>query len=362
MALVAVKGHALIFVLTVLYWLAVQGALATLGQPRISDFTSFALGFIFASVPILFLALVTVKFIRLAMVERPERPTLALAREMKDFLTDRARLLHGLPLVVSLSIVIECYTDLKFNIPALAPFSWDAALMEMDRVLHFGRHPWEWLQPLLGYAPVTFVINLAYNLWFIVMWAFWVMLAFARHASALRTQFFISFILLWAVGGSALAALFSSAGPCYYSALGLSPDPYLPLMEYLRGVHEMIPLWAVDTQTLLWSAHTGEQNIVGGISAMPSMHNASTLLFTLVAWQLDRRLGWTMIGYSVLIFLGSVHLGWHYAVDAYLGWAVAALAWWLAGRLARWNENLPWTRTMEQHAATLRQDRPSERT
>ena len=50
-------------------------------------------------------------------------------------------------------------------------------------------------------------------------------------------------------------------------------------------------------------------------------------LFALTAFQLDKRLGWAMVAFAVVIMLGSVHLGWHYAVDGYFS-AVVVLALW----------------------------------
>ena len=44
---------------------------------------------------------------------------------------------------------------------------------------------------------------------------------------------------------------------------------------------------------------------------------------------------WTMWGFAAVIMIGSVHLGWHYAVDGYLGAAVAWGAWRAGRRLSR---------------------------
>jgi len=37
--------------------------------------------------------------------------------------------------------------------------------------------------------------------------------------------------------------------------------------------------------------------------------------------------------YAVFIAIGSVHLGWHYAIDGYVGAALAGACWLLAGRV-----------------------------
>jgi hypothetical protein len=38
-----------------------------------------------------------------------------------------------------------------------------------------------------------------------------------------------------------------------------------------------------------------------------------------------------LTAYAVIIFIGSVHLGWHYALDGYLGIAGVWLIWKFAG-------------------------------
>jgi hypothetical protein len=44
------------------------------------------------------------------------------------------------------------------------------------------------------------------------------------------------------------------------------------------------------------------------------------------------------IGHMVLIFLGSIHLGWHYAIDAYLAWALTLIVWFAVKPFAVWWE------------------------
>ena len=67
---------------------------------------------------------------------------------------------------------------------------------------------------------------------------------------------------------------------------------------------------------------------------MPSVHNALAVLFALAAFRLNRTAGWALAAYAGLIWLGSVHLGWHYAVDGLVAAALTAGLWRVAGRIA----------------------------
>jgi hypothetical protein len=46
-------------------------------------------------------------------------------------------------------------------------------------------------------------------------------------------------------------------------------------------------------------------------------------------------LGRLFFVFLVLMLLGSIHLGWHYAIDGYAGIAGAVAMWWACGRLVR---------------------------
>lgn len=237
-----------------------------------------------------------------------------------------------------LSIFMSAFNTLKELIPLLNPFQWDTALMEWDRYVHFGFHPYEILQPLLGHPPITFGINVIYNLWYFVMLSVWMWQSFAREDSALRQRFLIAFILTWFLGTNVLGTIFSSVGPTFYGRLLGEPDPFLPLMSYLRETTQVLPLWAISTQDVLWESYVSGQGLIAGISAMPSMHVGSSLLLAITAFAAgSRRLGWCLSAFTLIIFLGSIHLAWHYAIDGYAGAAVALAGWYAAGRLVRWD-------------------------
>jgi PAP2 superfamily len=303
-----------------------------LGAPHL--FTGVALVFLFF-IPVLFLGLGMMLFYHVARYVKPDSPTKGLIIEYKKFLSNKARLAQGLPALLIVSIMAFVFSDVQSNILTLQPQTWDATFADWDRIIHFGKQPWEWVQPVLGYAPITFLINLNYNMWFFSMMMLLIYFGFAQTASVARTRFFITYIAIWIISGNVLAVLFSSAGPCYFSRLGLSPDPYAGLMQYLRHVNETFPVWAVSLQDLLWQGHLqGAEGSV--VSAMPSLHNGSALLFALAGFQINKFWGRVLTAHAVLIFFGSFHLGWHYAIDSYMAWTVTLIFWTVSKPIAIW--------------------------
>ena len=90
----------------------------------------------------------------------------------------------------------------------------------------------------------------------------------------------------------------------------------------------------MDTQDELWKAY-GDGKIMkyNGISAMPSLHISMVFIFALVGWRRNRYLGISLTIFVFLIIIGCVHLGWHYAVDAYVAIILTLFVWWLASKL-----------------------------
>jgi len=214
------------------------------------------------------------------------------------------------------------------------PFSWDATFARWDPIVHGGTQPWKLLHPLIGYPFLTFVINVFYNMWFLVMYLVLFWQGFGLRDARLRMQFFLSFFLSWILIGTLAAIVFSSAGPCFYSRIVKGEDVYRPLMDYLSSVNERYPIWALDTQEKLWEAYENSKiSKYNGISAMPSMHISMMFIFVSVCWRRHRYLGIALSVFTVLIMFGCVHLGWHYAIDAYVAIVLTWFIWWFAGKL-----------------------------
>ncbi len=348
----SLRSQWIFFVIPVLYVATTTWLLSGLPDRGVASVKGLVMGMITLTIPAGLFAIFVFRLAQYATVLKPESPTRQMITDLAGLFRKPAAFILGLPLLAAMVVFNKGMLELKPMIPVIKPFSWDVAMMEIDRSLHGGFEPWTLLQPVLGFDSVTFVINIFYNFWFLALFGCFMWFGFATRSSVNRSQFFLAYMLTWWIGGGLLAVAFSSAGPVYYSNLGLSPDPFAPLMTYLRDVDLRLPIWSLDAQQLLWDGYTGKTAPIG-ISAFPSMHNASTLLFAMAAVRRSRGLGIAFAIYSAIILVGSVHLGWHYAVDGYAGLALAAVCWWLAGFVARWHHGRPATAKLNQGLASL---------
>ncbi|HSS62883.1 MAG TPA: phosphatase PAP2 family protein, partial [Gammaproteobacteria bacterium] len=149
-----------------------------------------------------------------------------------------------------------------------------------------------------------------------------------------RQQVLVTHALCAGLLGNLAATLLSSAGPCYYGYFVAGPDPFAPLMVYLESVSAITPLPSVLAQGYLWESYQRDALTVGaGISAMPSIHMSMAFLLVLACWHRGRWLRGATLAYLVVLQIGSVHLGWHYAIDGYVGIFLTGAIWWLVSRL-----------------------------
>jgi hypothetical protein len=340
------------YIIALAYPLTTYILLADIPSYTQAPIKNLAMSIITLTIPAGFISVFLFRFLQYALILKPE----SLFRQMKEdvvglFLRP-APFILALPLFLAMIIFNKGMLELKPMIPLVKPFSYDTMFLEWDRALHFGFDPWVLLQPVLGHDIVTYIFNMTYNFWFMALFGTTMWFGFARQASVVRTQFFVAYMLCWWIGGGFLAVYFSSAGPVYYGLLGHSPDPFAPLLAYLKDVDSRIPIWALDTQQFLWDGYQGKVTPIG-ISAFPSMHNASAVLFALAAFRVNRTAGICFAIYAAVILAGSVHLAWHYAVDGYAAIGLALACWWIAGFVARWHGNLPSTMRLNESLARL---------
>ncbi len=279
--------------------------------------------------------------IREAIVERPEKLTQHCWAKMRERYLTAERLIPAVPIVFVLPLVFTTFTNVKVLIPVVAPFSWDPVFAELDRALHFGSQPWEWLHPMLGAPGMTKLVYVTYIVWLLYMYMVLFWQTFTLANPFLRMRYILTFTLSWMLIGNVGGTLFSSAGPVYYERVTGSPGDFGALMDYLRMVYEGSEGGLIAVQEYLWEGYLAtEGRRFGGISAMPSMHIAMVTVIALLGWAHSRLLGAAFTAIALIILIGSVHLAWHYAVDGYAA-AIAVCVLWVAvgavlRRLAPW--------------------------
>lgn len=277
-------------------------------------------------------------FYYLALTRNPT-PLKAYRDKFRLIRTHPHEVVAFLLLLVAVIVFKSSFTALKAMIPTIMPFAYDILFADLDRAVHFGIDPWRITHAVFDSPVATGLINLAYNGWFFVYWIvlMYFLLQFRFHQ--LRMQYLVSFMICWFLLGNVLAIVMSSAGPCYYGLVTGGMDTFASLMDRLSDQNTQLneaghwlDIWALGTQDRLWEYYITDTTGLGnGISAMPSMHVSVATLMALGVYRLNRWWGYIFWGYALMIQIGSVHLGWHYAIDGYLSIILTLIIWKLVG-------------------------------
>lgn len=223
----------------------------------------------------------------------------------------------------------SAFLPIKYAIPKLVPFWLDGPLASGERAV-FGADPWLILDRLLGWAarPLDWI----YGSW-LALQSLLLFLVIAGRPSPAKSRALIAYSLSWFLLGVVAATLLSSAGPIFYDRL-FGGTFYLPLGETLRARGAWI---ALAESNAMWASFADARpGLVAGISAVPSLHVAISLWIFLVARSLDRRAAALAFAYFLVMWIASVQLGWHYAVDGLAGALGMLLVWRIAsGATAR---------------------------
>jgi len=193
----------------------------------------------------------------------------------------------------------------------MVPFWADPLLAEADHLLFLGNDPWA----LLTWLNSTPMAIFYHRGWFAMMILTLIVVAKAPPSPE-KSALMLSYFVLWSLVGPIIHSLVPAAGPIFFANMG-----YGDRFAQLQGIPETRQL-----AVYLWNIYSGSGFGAGsGISAMPSMHLATTgwmvIAFHVCArkWQVPMALA------GLLIFLLSISLGWHYAVDGLVGAGSALL-------------------------------------
>jgi hypothetical protein len=233
--------------------------------------------------------------------------------------------------------LLTSFNAFKQMILPAAGFGYDPFLASVDRALFLGHDPWQLTHAVFDAPWMTVLIDLFYHGWFAPMSLGVIACAWLPAASyRLRTQYCLSYLGVWIAIGSILAFALPAAGPCFYPNF-VGHSSFDGLVGELFRIQQVTGsnLLALSNQAMLLKSASGDDLIIGGgISAMPSVHNALSVLFAIAAFRIRPIFGIILGAYAALIWIGSIHLGWHYAVDGIAAALLVIPIWSIAGRLA----------------------------
>ena len=199
----------------------------------------------------------------------------------------------------------------------LVPFWADPLLADLDYYLFLGNDP----SSLLGWLNSMPTAIFYHRAWFALM-VMTLLMVLSRPPSVEKSSIMVSYFVLWSLAGPLIHLLLPAAGPVFFHNLGYG--------DRFTGIP--VPEEMAKMSSYLWTVYSGSQFAPGsGISAMPSMHIATTAWMVIAVHVLARRWSAAMMAIGLLIFVLSISLGWHYAVDGIVG-AAAAVGCYLAAR------------------------------
>jgi membrane-associated phospholipid phosphatase len=216
----------------------------------------------------------------------------------------------------------------KSLIPFVNNYHWDPLFARWDKLLFFGRYPQQVVVPLVDALQGVKYMNLCYNAWFLFFLTALGYALFLDGNDRRRLTFLWGFVLIWIVGGSFLATVFSSVGPVFYHQF------YPALPDIYKGILGDTGSSRFILDKLVEWTRNGTHIDANGISAMPSMHLSVAMTVVLYYSRFNRYAFWLALFFFASVFTSVVYTGLHYAVDGYAGILVAFACWRAADFLA----------------------------
>jgi hypothetical protein len=277
--------------------------------------------------------------VALVWVQRAPRPVRQSVDTMRGFVKNAwpEILLLRLPLAIALLLATSyLYFTFKVNIAKFAPFIWDHLFLRIDRAIFLGRDPWVLSHRILPGVWATKILDGVYLAWFLVLFAAILAVAVLPMRHPLRLSFIFALGLNWVVGGVILAILLPAAGPVYLERVTGDPS-FAPLLDQLHAQARRTPIMALKIQEWLWDGYIRRDVDPAGIAAFPSLHVSIPTTCACLGFAANRTIGWLMSAFTAAVLVGSVHLGWHYAIDGFAGILMGIVLWRFSVRFTwRW--------------------------
>lgn len=241
--------------------------------------------------------------------------------------------------VLATGVTLPLFQVFKQIVLPARGFPLDVHIAAAERWIFGGRDAWEVTHAVFGLWP-TLALDAAYAVWLPMMFLFPMVVSAAIHETQTRGRLIGTWVASWVIIGSIGAWLLGSAGPCYYNDLVGPNAGFLKLHAALLALDGQaqaagFSIRALYFQDMLEATQAGSNlDFASGISAMPSMHVAMASLFAIAGFQRSRLLGGIFTVYALLIWIASVHLGWHYALDGVVGAAMMGALWILSKPIA----------------------------
>lgn len=248
--------------------------------------------------------------------ERRSFVRLALSRE------GVGRLLPFVRMVAPAYAVQALYANWLAVVPLMNPRLYDPVLLESEAWL-FGSSMTRWMS-LPNHPALTLLIDVCYLLFF--TWIALTMLLLHVGEGERAARRFVVALVVSTVLSTAILVALPSLGPAF-----LDPESVAPIADAtLRSGHFQGISRAFRAEVLADPTGFGLVPFLG-VSAFPSMHVGHTFLALTFLWP-RQRVAFTLFLLPVLgAWIGTVYLGWHYALDGVAGIAIAMGARWLAG-------------------------------
>jgi hypothetical protein len=234
-----------------------------------------------------------------------------------------------------LALVLAVYDLLRGRADGLLFSAWYRPQLEVDEFIFGGTVPTVWLQERLWegaagvrwYDYASWAVYVSYFLaTYVLAGALWL---FARP----RFRPYVACVALLAGMAFVTFALFPAAPPWLASREGVLEDT----TRLIGPISGEIPFLALSFEGLF---ERGSE-YANPVAAVPSLHAAYTLLFSIFLWPFARWSRPLLALYPPAMAFALVYTAEHYVSDILLGWAYTAVAVWAVTAAAA---RRPWTR------------------